>query len=107
MSIAAFEIRRKNVWRNFLDEVEVNLCYLKETSETPKDFKEDKNYIKKLVKRGDDLQEQLDEDWLEEGFMSYKQYAMQMKRYIHLQDLLIDEIRGYIEGSNDYYLSKC
>ena len=86
--LTEFEERRTLGWGDFLETV--NVIY-------PVDrmTRGEKNYLKELVSQGHELQEQLNEDWLDHGLMPFQQYAKQMFRLINSQDNVIQKIINY------------
>lgn len=95
-----FENRRKNVWRNFLKEL--NSKY--PLTAIPK---QDRYKVLYLLKKGSELQQQLDENYLDGG---YNWYMKKMNGYIHIQDLVMNDLEYLQKGLFKYYneeLKKC
>ena len=92
MAISEFQERQFLKWGDFLIELEEKTKTLFEDNLT----KDEKKYIEQQIKKGDELQEQLNEEWLDKGFMTYQQYMSQIYMYIHLQDEIIRNIEKYI-----------
>ena len=92
MALSEFKERQYLKWGDFLIELEEKIETLFENSLT----KDEKKYIEQQIKKGDELQEQLNEEWLDKGYMTYKQYMSQIYMYIHLQDEIIRNIEKYI-----------
>lgn len=92
MAISEFQERQFLKWGDFLIELEEKI----ETLFENKLEKDEKKYIEQQIKKGDELQEQLNEEWLDKGFMTYQQYMSQIYMYIHLQDEIIRNIGKYI-----------
>lgn len=92
MALSEFKERQYLKWGDFLIELEEKIETLFENSLT----KDERKYIEQQIKKGDELQEQLNEEWLDKGYMTYKQYMSQIYMYIHLQDEIIRNIEKYI-----------
>ena len=92
MALSEFKERQYLKWGDFLIELEEKIETLFGDSLT----KDEKKYIEQQIKKGDELQEQLNEEWLDKGFMTYQQYMSQIYMYIHLQDEIIRNIEKYI-----------
>lgn len=92
MALSEFKERQYLKWGDFLIELEEKI----ETLFENKLEKDEKKYIEQQIKKGDELQEQLNEEWLDKGFMTYQQYMSQIYMYIHLQDEIIRNIEKYI-----------
>ena len=90
MSLTAFEERRLLGWGDFLLEIE-------EQYPIDKLKKDEKKYYNSMVKSGDEIQEQLNENWLVNGFMPYKSYAKQMNYFINLQNEIIENIKYFLK----------
>lgn len=94
MAISKFEERKTLTWGDFLlEEVKPNLKNL---------TKVEKNYLEQFIEKGNDYQEQLNEEWLEYGFMTYEQYMKQINKYICLQDNIMHDIRIFIKNCKEY-----
>ena len=98
MALSEFKERQYLKWGDFLIELEEKI----ETLFENKLEKDEKKYIEQQIKKGDELQEQLNEEWLDKGFMTYQQYMSQMYMYIHLQDEIIRNIEKYIINIKNY-----
>ena len=98
MALSEFKERQYLKWGDFLIELEEKIETLFENSLT----KDERKYIENEIKKGDELQEQLNEEWLDKGFMTYCQYMSQIYRYIHLQDEIIKNIEKYIVNLKKY-----
>lgn len=85
--------RRIFKWGDFLEEIKPRV-------EQAKLNREDKKYLKVLINRGEEIQEQLNEPCL--GYMSLSEYYRQMNLYSNMQDIVIDEINFYIDESIKY-----
>lgn len=92
MALSEFKERQYLKWGDFLIELEEKIETLFEDSLT----KDERKYIEQQIKKGDELQEQLNEEWLDKGFMTYQQYMSQIYMYIHLQDEIMKNIERYI-----------
>lgn len=92
MALSEFKERQYLKWGDFLIELEEKI----ETLFENKLEKDEKKYIEQQIKKGDELQEQLNEEWLDKGFMTYQQYMSQIYMYIHLQDEIMKNIERYI-----------
>lgn len=95
MALDELTERRTLTWGDTLIEFE-------EQNKDIKFTKEEKAHIDKLIKRGEEYQEQLNENWLDYGFMTYKQYMTQIFRYIALQDLVIESLYKYANNVRNY-----
>lgn len=95
MALDKLTERRTLTWGDTLLEFE-------EKNKDIKFAKDERAYINKLIERGNEYQEQLNESWLDYGFMTYKQYMTQIFRYIALQDLIIESLYSYANGVRDY-----
>ena len=95
MALDKLTERRTLTWGDTLIEFE-------EQNKDIKFTKEEKSYIKKLITRGNEYQEQLNEDWLEYGLMTYQQYMKQIFRYIALQDIIIEDLFKYADSIRKY-----
>lgn len=98
MALSEFKERQYLKWGDFLIELEEKI----ETLFENKLEKDEKKYIEQEIKKGNELQEQLNEEWLDKGLMTYKQYMSQMYIYIHLQDEIIRNIEKYIINIKNY-----
>lgn len=98
MALSEFKERQYLKWGDFLIELEEKI----ETLFENKLEKDEKKYIEQQIKKGDELQEQLNEEWLDKGFMTYQQYMSQIYMYIHLQDEIIRNIEKYIINIKNY-----
>lgn len=98
MALSEFKERQYLKWGDFLIELEEKIETLFENSLT----KDERKYIEQQIKKGDELQEQLNEEWLDKGFMTYQQYMSQIYMYIHLQDEIIRNIEKYIINIKNY-----
>ena len=98
MALSEFKERQYLKWGDFLIELEKKIETLFEDSLT----KDEKKYIEQQIKKGDELQEQLNEEWLDKGFMTYQQYMSQIYMYIHLQDEVMKNIERYIINIKNY-----
>ena len=98
MDLSEFKERQYLKWGDFLIELEEKI----ETLFENKLEKDEKKYIEQQIKKGDELQEQLNEEWLDKGFMTYQQYMSQIYMYIHLQDEIIRNIEKYIINIKNY-----
>lgn len=88
-----FDERRLLGWGDFLIEFE---------QENHKFNRDEKKFVKQLIEQGNEYQEQLNEEWLDYGYMTFKQYASQMYRYIALQDMIIDNMKKFVENVKKY-----
>lgn len=81
-----FDYRRIFVWGDFLEEMEV---------EYPVDFlgKEEQDTLKKLINKGNELQEQLNEEYM--GGISFEYYAKKLNFCICQQDIIIERIKKF------------
>lgn len=98
MALSEFKERQYLKWGDFLIELEEKI----ETLFENKLEKDEKKYIEQQIKKGDELQEQLNEEWLDKGFMTYQQYMSQIYMYIHLQDEIMKNIERYIINIKNY-----
>ena len=98
MSLSEFKERQYLKWGDFLIELEEKI----ETLFEDKLAKDERKYIEQQIKKGDELQEQLNEEWLDKGFMTYQQYMSQIYMYIHLQDEIMKNIERYIINIKNY-----
>ena len=64
--------------------------------------KDEKVYLNLQINRGNEIQEQLDETWLDNGFMPYSTYIRQMNRFIAIQDSIISNIIEYMNELKRY-----
>lgn len=106
MSITEFDERRTLKWGDFLLELEDEIKGLDKYPlriRPVKDKKEERLKIKKLINKGEEIQEQLNEDWLDYGYMTFQQYMKQMNHFIIAQDDIINSIKGFIENCHEYY----
>lgn len=106
MSITEFDERRTLTWGDFLLELDNKVKALDiypVKVRTPKDKRTELKHIKNLIKKGEEYQTQLNEPWLDLGYMTFKQYMSQMHRYIASQDIIIDDIKNFIFNCHDYY----
>lgn len=106
MSITAFDERRTLTWGDFLLDLEDEVKSLDIYSikiRTCRDKRSEQAHIKQLIKKGEEYQEQMNEPWLDKGYMTYKQYMTQMHRYIASQDIIINDIKSFISNCHDYY----
>lgn len=106
MSITAFEERRTLTWGDFLLEIENEVKGLDVYPikiRTAKEKKNERQQIKQLINRGEEIQIQMDEPWLDYGYMTYQQYMKQMNRFIMAQDDVIRNIKDFIKNCHDYY----
>ena len=95
MALDELTERRTLTWGDTLIEFE-------EQNKDIKFTKEERVHIDKLIKRGEEYQEQLNESWLDYGFMTYIQYMTQIFRYIALQDLVIESLYKYANNVRNY-----
>ena len=81
-----FDYRRIFVWGDFLEEMEVKY---------PVDFlgKEEQNTLRKLIDKGNELQEQLNENYI--GGISFEYYVRKLNACIGKQDIIIEHIKGF------------
>ncbi len=99
-----FLFRRTLGWGDFLEfELNEYIKMWQQTNKTRQDAMQDKKFIENLIKKGNEYQEQLNEEWLDIGFMTYKQYITQMNRYISSQDMVINKIKKYIYNAISFY----
>lgn len=98
MAISEFQERQFLKWGDFLIELEEQI----QTLFNGKLAKDERKYIEQQIKKGEEYQEQLNEEWLDKGFMTYKQYMSQIYMYIHLQDEIIRDIEKYIIDIKNY-----
>lgn len=102
MTLTAFEERKFLKWGDFLMEIaEQN----KKDVEIDKKYalsKDEKVYLNLQISRGNEIQEQLDETWLDNGFMPYSTYIRQMNRFIAIQDSIISNIIEYMNELKRY-----
>lgn len=105
MAISAFEERKFLTWGDKLMEFEEKFNKLDKFNDirSRKDKSSEQIHINKLIEKGNEYQEQLNEEWLDYGYMTYKQYMTQMHRYIALQDIIINDIEKYIENCEKFY----
>lgn len=106
MSITEFDERRTLTWGDFLLDIDDKINELNNYPikiRTAKDRKGEYAHIQKLIKKGEEYQEQLNEPWLEHGYMTYKQYMSQMYKFIALQDIIIDDIKSFISNCHEFY----
>lgn len=95
MSFTKFDERRLLGWGDFLEEMD---------EKYPIDHKlksEELNYLHKCISKGNDLQEQLNEDW--HGWMSYEKYMRLITSYINSQDIIIRNIIEFRQELNKEY----
>ena len=102
MALSEFKERQYLKWGDFLIELEEKI----ETLFENKLEKDEKKYIEQQIKKGDELQEQLNEEWLDKGFMTYQQYMSQIYMYIHLQDEIMKNIERYIINIKNFKKEK-
>lgn len=98
MAISEFQERQFLKWGDFLIELEEQI----QTLFNGKLAKDERKYIEQQIKKGSELQEQLNEEWLDKGLMTYQQYMSQICMYIHLQDEIIKNIEKYIINIKNY-----
>ncbi len=81
-----FDYRRIFVWGDFLEEME---------TQYPVDFlgKEEQATLKKLIGKGNELQEQLNEDYI--GGISFEYYVKKLNFCIYQQDIIIKHIKNF------------
>ena len=81
-----FDYRRIFVWGDFLEEMEVKY---------PVDFlgKEEQNTLRKLIDKGNELQEQLNENYI--GGISFEYYVRKLNACIGKQDIIIEHIKSF------------
>lgn len=81
-----FDYRRIFVWGDFLEEMEVKY---------PVDFlgKEEQITFKKLIDKGNELQEQLNENYI--GGISLEYYMKRINNCIYRQDVIIEHIKSF------------
>ena len=78
------DYRRIFKWGDFLQEVETEYPFNKRIDV------EEKSMLKKLIDKGNELQEQLNENYL--GGIDYSRYVKLIYKYIGLQDLIMQDI---------------
>lgn len=85
--------RRIFKWGDFLEEILPKIGKAKLN-------KDEKMYLKKLVERGDDLQEQLNEPCM--GYMTFTTYYKQINKFINLQNDIIQDINTFLDEIIEY-----
>ena len=106
MSITEFEERRTLTWGDFLLDLDDKVKSLDIYSlkiRTPRDKRSERTHIQQLIKKGEEYQTQMNEPWLDLGYMTYKQYMTQMHRYIASQDIIKKKKKNFISNCHDYY----
>lgn len=89
------DYRRFFKWGDFLQEVEINYPFNKRLDI------EEKIMLKKLISRGEELQEQLNENYL--GGIDYSRYIKLINKYIGLQDLVMQDIIDFRKEVISYH----
>jgi 1,4-alpha-glucan branching enzyme len=101
--LSELEERKKLRWGDFLFELDPEIEEWQKANKTRKEALQDKRHLENLITRGYDIQEQLDEDWIDYGFMTFTQYMTQTKSYIHQQDIVMENIKEYLKNTIEYY----
>jgi lipopolysaccharide export LptBFGC system permease protein LptF len=94
MQYSKFDYRRIFKWGDFLEEMEEKYPINHELT------KDEKETLEKMISKGNDLQEQLNEKY---EYGDFTWYINNMKKYIHIQDELIDDIILYRENLKKWY----
>lgn len=102
MALSEFKERQFLRWGDFLIELEEKI----ETMFNNSLDKDERKYIENEIKKGDELQEQLNEEWLDKGFMTYCQYMSQIYSYIHIQDEIMNNLEKYLINIKKYKENK-